>query len=131
MLAGAAYAIAGEDGASGEFGQLGDVVIRQVGGGELDERCGGGGEGKNLFRREDGVVLCKGADVDAGSRGEGELRVRPASGGGEICSGREALVAVEEDLRTRGGRSERERMPGAIRDGGGVFHVQGEGHRVC
>ena len=131
VLPGAAHAIAGEDGASGEFGQLGDVVIRQVGGGELDEGRGDGGEGKDLFRGEDGLVLREGADLDAGSRGEGELRVGAASGGGEVCGGREALVAVEEDLRTRRGRSESERMPGAIRDGGGVFHVQGEGHRVC
>ena len=131
VLPGAAHAVASEDGASGEFGQLGDVVIRQVGGGELDEGRGDGGEGKDLFRGEDGLVLREGADLDAGSRGEGELRVGAASGGGEVCGGREALVAVEEDLRTCRGRSESERMPGAIRDGGGVFHVQGEGHRVC
>ena len=131
MLAGAAYAIAGEDGAGGEFGQLGDVVIRQVGGGELDERGGGGGEGKDLFRREDGVVLCERTDLNAGSRGEGELRVGAASRRREVCGGREALVAVKEDLRTRRGRSERERMPGAVGDGGGVRHVEGEGHRFC
>ena len=76
-------------------------------------------------------MLCEGADLNAGSRGEGELRVGAAGGGRQVCGGREALVAVEEDLRTRSGRSERERMPGAIRDGGGVLHVQGEGHRFC
>ena len=74
VLAGAAHSIAGEDRAGGQLGQLGDVVIRQVGGGELNERGGGGGEGKDLFRRKNGLVLCKRADLDASSRGQRRLR---------------------------------------------------------
>ena len=99
VLAGAAHAIAGKYRASGELGQLGDVVIRQVGGGKLDEGGGGGGESQDLFSGEDGGVLCKGTDLDASSRGEYEC------GGRKVCAGREALVAVEEDLRSGARRS--------------------------
>ena len=87
MLAGAAHTIAGEDRAGGELGRFGDVVIRQVGGGELDERRRGGGEGEDLFRGEDKAVLREGTDLDACSRGECECGVGATSGGRKVCAG--------------------------------------------
>ena len=47
MLSGAAHAIAGEDRAGGEFGQLGHVVVGETCGSELDEG------GRSRRERED------------------------------------------------------------------------------
>ena len=87
VLAGAAYAVAGKHSARGEFGQLGDVVVGQVGCSELNEGRRGEGEGKDLFRGEKGIVLCEGPDLDASARGEGECSFGAASGGREVCAG--------------------------------------------
>jgi len=119
-----------EDRPCREFRKLSDVVIRQVRGGKLDERGGGGRECEDLCGGENGVMLCEGSNVDAGSRRELESGLGAAGSGGEIGGGGETLVAVEEDLGARTGGRDGKRVPGAVRDGGGVFHVQGEGHRV-
>ena len=87
MLARSAHAVAGEDCAGGQLREFGDVVIRQMGGGELDEGRGGGGEREDLFRGEDGVVRREGTDLDACSRGELESSLGAASGGREVCAG--------------------------------------------
>ena len=100
-------------------------------GSELNERRGSGGECEDLRGGENGVMLCEGSNVDAGSRCDLKGRLGAASGGGEVCGRGEALVAVEADLGACIGSRDGERVPGSIRDGGGVFHVQGEGHRVC
>ena len=131
VLARSAHAVAGEDRARGQLREFGDVVIRQVRGSELDERGGGGREREDLSGGEDRVVCGEGTNVDAGPRRELESGLGAAGSGGEVCGRGEALVAVEEDLGARTGRRDGERVPGSIRDGGGVFHVQGEGHRVC
>ena len=131
VLARSAHAVAGKDRSRGELREFGDVVIRQVRGGKLDERGGGGRECEDLCGGENGVMLCEGSNVDAGSRRELESGLGAAGSGGEIGGGGETLVAVEEDLGARTGGRDGKRVPGAVRDGGGVFHVQGEGHRVC
>ena len=87
VLSGAAHAVAGEDRAGGQLREFGDVVIRQVCGGELNERGGGGGDCEDLFRGEDGVVRCEGTDLDASSRGELESSLGATSGGRKVCAG--------------------------------------------
>ena len=130
MLPGAAHAVAREDGSRGEFGQLGDVVVGQAGGCELDERSRRRRQGEDLRGGQHGVVGGEGADVDARAGGGGQFGVLAAGGGGEVRGRGEALVPVEEDPRTGAGRRDREGVPCAVREGGGVLHVQGEGHGV-
>ena len=131
MLARSAHAVASEDRTCREFRKLSDVVIRQVCGSELDEWGGGGREREDLSGGEDRVVCGEGTNVDAGPRRELESGLGAAGSGGEVCGRGEALVAVEEDLGACTCGCDGERVPGSIRDGGGVFHVQGEGHRFC
>ena len=87
VLSGASYTVAGKHSARGQFGQLGDVVVGQVGCGEFNEGSRCGGESKDLFCGEDSTVLREGSDFDASARGEGECSFGAASGGREVCAG--------------------------------------------